>query len=133
MSTFEQTVREEHQEAECEHAMWLEDIGHWRSEHCRAAAVLAQAQSALREADAALESHAETVRIHEARIQRHERTVAGPQQDRRVFLDDSLGGLHQELQVKHDQAREAHQRIEAHHEMITTEVMQLSEDLFAPM
>ena len=57
MSTLDQpTVREEHQEAECEHAIWLEDIGRWRSEHRCAAALLAQAQAALLEQDAALES-----------------------------------------------------------------------------
>ena len=72
-------MHNEHHEAECEHVMWLEDIGRRRSEHRRAAAMLAQAQVALLDCDAALEEHAEIVRAHDSRVQRHERAIAaGP-------------------------------------------------------
>ena len=59
----------EHHEVECEHVMWLEDIGRWSTEHRRAAAMLAQVQAALLDQDAAVEAHAGTVRAHELRVQ----------------------------------------------------------------
>lgn len=134
MSTLDHpTMRQEHHEAECEHAMWLEDIGRWRTEHRRAAAMLAQVQAALLEHEAALEAHAETVRAHELRVQRHEREMAehepaGSEADR-----DEPADSHQEFQAEHDRAREAHQRIQAHHGMVTAEIRRLSEKLSAPM
>ena len=134
MSTLDQpAVREEHQAAQCEHVMWLEDIGRWRSEHRRAAAMLAQAQAALLEQDAALESHAETVRSHELLVQRHEQAVAARERGVGEAFNDAMGESHREHQGKHDQAREAHQRIKDHHTMITVEIRRLSERLSAPM
>lgn len=134
MSTLDdQALHEEYQAAECEHAIWLEDIGRWRSEHRRAAAMLAQAQAALLEQDAALESHAETVRSHELQVQRHERAAALPQLDNNDRVHDLSEDPHHEYQAQHDRAREAHQRINQHHDMITTEVRHLTEKLLAPM
>lgn len=127
------TLHEEHQDAECEHVMWLEDIGQWRSEHRRAAAMLAQTQAALLEQDAALESHAEIVRSHESYLQRHEWTIAAGVRADSEPPQDVLTTSHQTLQGEHDQAREAHQRIKEHHDMFMTEIRQLSERLSAPM
>ena len=127
------TMHKEHHEAECEHVMWLEDIGRWRGEHRRAAAILAQAQVELLDCDAALEEHAEIVRAHESRVQRHERAIADREPGVREADQDLLADWHQELQAKHDQAREAHQRIKAHHGMVTAEIRRLSEKLNAPM
>jgi hypothetical protein len=120
------TLHKEHQEAECEHVMWLEDIGRWRAEHRRAAAMLAQVQAAFLEQDAALEAHAETVRTHELRVQRYER--GGSEVDH-----DKLADSHQELQAAHDQAREAHQRIKTHHGMVTGEIRRLLKKINDPM
>jgi len=126
-------MHQEHHEAECEHVMWLEDIGRWRSEHRRAAAMLAQAQVELLDCDAALEEHAEIVRAHESRVQRHERAIADEGRGVRKADHDLLADRHQELRAKHDQAREAHQRIQAHHAMVTAEIERLSEKFHAAM
>ncbi|MBN1851241.1 MAG: hypothetical protein JW829_00895 [Pirellulales bacterium] len=134
MSTLDNSImHKEHHEADGEHLMWLEEIGHWRTEHRRAASMLAQVQAALLEQDAALEAHAETVRAHEMRMQRHEREIADYERGSIQVDHDKLAELHQELQTVHDQAREAHQRIKAHHGMVTAEIRRLSEKLNAPM
>lgn len=134
MSALDQPkMHEEHHDAECEHVMWLEDIGRWRSEHRRAVAMLAQAQAALLEHEAALESHAENVRGHELHVQRHERALAAQQRAANAASRDVLEDSHLELQNKHDQAREAHQRIKEHHHVVTAEIRRLSEKLSASM
>ena len=98
MSTMNHpTIHNEHREAECEHAIWLEDIGRWRAEHRRAASMLAQIQAALLDQDAALETHAETVRTHELRAQQHERAITGHERDNSGADHDPLADLHQEL------------------------------------
>jgi len=128
-----QTMHKEHREAEGEHVSWLEDIGRWRTEHRRAASMLAQVQAALLEQDAALEAHAETVRAHELRVQRHEREIARDERSGNEVDDEKLADLHRRFQVEHDRAREAHQRIKTHHGIVTSEVRRLSEKLNAPM
>jgi hypothetical protein len=126
-------MHKEHHEAECEHVMWLEDIGRWRTEHRRAASMLAQVQAAFLDQDAALEAHAETVRAHESHLQRHERAIADELRGADAADCERLAAEHQELEAKHVQAREAHQRIKAHHGMVTAEIRRLSEKLNAPM
>ena len=134
MSTLDHsTMHKEHHEAECEHVMWLEDIGRWRTEHRRAAGVLVHVHTALLDQDAALEAHAETVRAHELRVQRHEREIADHERGGSEVDHNELAGWHQEFQAEHDRAREAHQRIKAHHDMVTAEITRLSEKLDAPM
>ncbi len=134
MSTMNHpTMQKEHSEAECEHVIWLEDIGRWRAEHRRAASMLAQIQAALLGQDAALEAHAETVRAHESHTQQHERAIADHKRGDSEADHDTRADLHQELQAKHDQAREAHRRITTHHGMVTAEIRRLCEKLNAPM
>jgi hypothetical protein len=134
MSTLDHpTMHKEHHEAEREHVMWLEDIGRWRSEHRRAAPMLARVQAALLDQNPALEAHAETVRAHELRVQRHEREIADHERGGVEVDHDKLADSHQEFQAEHDRAREAHQRIKTHHGMVTAEIRRLSEKLNAPM
>jgi len=128
-----QSTHEEHNEAGCEHAMWLEDIGRWRAEHRRAASMLAQAQAALLDQDAALEAHAETVRAHELRVQWHEREIAVQARDSGRLTNGTLVSSHHEYQVEHERAREAHRRIKEHHGIVTAEIRRLSKKLGAAM
>jgi len=126
-------MHNEQHEAESEHVMWLEDIGRWRTEHRRAASMLAQVQAALLDQDAALEAHAETVRAHQLRMQRHEWEIAHRERGDSEVDHDKPADSHQEFRAEHDRAREAHQRIKAHHDMVTEEISRLCEKLNAPM
>ncbi len=131
-TTLEDTYRELH-ELEREHAMWLEDIGRWRTEHRRAAAMLAQAQAALLEHEAALESHAETVRRQQSLVQRQERTLAERQGGRVSPDQDEQPGVERAYRDEHGHTHEAHQRIKEHHAMVTSEIGRLSQQLSAPV
>ena len=134
MSTLDHpTMHKDRQEAECEHVMWLEDIGHWSTEHRRAAAMLLKVQAKLLEQSAALEAHAETVRAGELRMWQHERRIAYRERGSREVDNNKLADSHQEFQAEHDQTREAHQRIKAHHGMVMGEIWRLSQKLNAPM
>jgi hypothetical protein len=132
-STDHPTMHKECQEAECEHVIWLEDIGRWSTEHRRAAAMLLKVQAGLLDQSAALEAHAETVRAGELRARQHERRIADHERGGSEVDNDKLTELHQEFQAEHDQAREAHQRIKLHHGMVMGEVWLLIEKLEAPM
>jgi hypothetical protein len=126
-------MQQEHHQLECEHVVWLEDLLRWRTEHRRAAAMLAQVQAALLEHEAALEAHAETVRAHQSYVQRQEQATADPRQSGGEDDPTQSGEAHQHFHAEHDRARQAHRRIRAHHELVTAEILRLAEKLNAPM
>ncbi len=152
MSTLDSsTMRREHNRADYDHLMWLEDIGRWRTEHRRATASLTQARAALADAEAALESHAEAVQAHQSRVRHHAKVITARERASRDFepdellkqreelsaageIDyDALEQTHRELQKTHEQARKAHQRIREHHFHVTEEIARLLAKLNAPM
>jgi hypothetical protein len=126
-------IHQEHRDARSEHHMWLEDIDGWRSEHRRAAAMLAQVQTALLEHDAALEAHAATIRLHEVEIDRHERALASHERGVPEADPEKLAEVHKAQLDKHAHARDAHQRIKSYHHLVTTEIAALLKKLHSAM
>jgi len=57
------------------------------------------------------------------------------EQERGVPLEalDELAQVHRNQKAKHDQARDAHQRIKQYHEMVTSEIDALLQKLHSAM
>ncbi len=117
-------ISQEHA-AKREHAAWLKDCGHWRSEHRRALAMLAKVQAAILQHEAELESHGAQIHSHELHLQDYVAFEDGIEYGPGSPDFAQLANAHEVFTRQHEQARELHKRIEECHVNVLAEVEKL--------
>ncbi len=122
MATKEE-MQESHDIARREHTEWLRDISHWRVDHRRAMALIAQVQQQLWEADSELEAHSAAIREHHLEMLSHGRLM-----DHDVE-SESVERVHNELEAMHEDVRKRHAALEKQHNELIGDLAKLFEAL----
>ncbi len=118
-------MHDQHRRAKLEHRQWLEDLAHWREEHCWIKAILEEVRAAWDKAEEALEEHALQIQAHDEHLARHERAFEEQGWAVDVLEDESIVAEHRDLETAHADARKAHEKMRQLHSSVMAEVLEL--------
>lgn len=122
------TICQHHQDWQAEHATWYADNERWQAEHQAALETLKQIEQGLQDHREALNEHARCTLAHAEGIAADERAIDEyEQRGEHGTFHESLDCTHRVIADYHLIQRQAHERIERHHQHVIAQVAALNE------
>jgi chromosome segregation ATPase len=131
-ATTIETMQADHRTWLAAYAQWRQEIERWQAEHGAAVARLAKLQQIVREHGECLEEHARAFQTVEDAIADHERELSKHQAKSGQQPDDVVM-QHQEQEDVFSRQRDAHERIQKHHQAVMAQLQALESSASAAM
>jgi hypothetical protein len=128
------SMRADHRQWDYVHSTWRVDLERWQHEHESALSELTKLQEMIHQHGEALEAHAKAIEQHQEDLSNHERTMSEYEhQGTDEHLQETMASAHQELTLRHQTQRDAHQRIAKHHRVVMDRLANVKAALEAAM
>ncbi|MCA9137574.1 MAG: hypothetical protein KDB00_12470 [Planctomycetales bacterium] len=120
--TSSASVHADHRQWESDLSMWRDDVDRWGKDHEKALVDLQLVQQRLSDHCQAMAAHVNQFDTHEEHVRAHEHNVAETCRSNEGSGEESFVHGHTEEATRHQQLRDAHERMKKHHHTVIAHI-----------